>query len=85
MRMYMHRFIRLTNTFGKRAENHAHMVARYTTRYDFFRQHKTLRCSPAMAMGLSTTLWGMADVMALIDATTEPTKACSFYNKPITA
>ncbi len=25
------------------------MVALYTTRYNFARQHKTLRCSPAMA------------------------------------
>jgi len=81
MRMSMRRFTRLTNAFSKKAENHAHMVALYTTWYNFARQHKTLRCSPAMAAGLSTTLWSMADVVALIDAAAEPTKAHG-PNKP---
>ena len=75
MRMSMRRFTRLTNAFSKKAENHAHMVALYTTWYNFARQHKTLRCSPAMAAGLSSTLWSMADVVALIDAAAEPARA----------
>ena len=41
---------------------------------NFVRQHKTLRCSPAMAAGLSKTLWSMEDVVALIDAQAEPAK-----------
>ena len=53
MRMHMRRFTRLTNAFSKKAENHGHMVALYTTWYNFVRQHKTLRCSPSMAAGLS--------------------------------
>lgn len=68
MRMTMRRFTRLTNAFSKKAENHAHMVALYTTWYNFIRQHKTLCCSPAMAAGVSKTLWSMEDVVALIDA-----------------
>ena len=79
MRMSMRRFTRLTNAFSKKAENHAHMVALYTTWYNFARQHKTLRCSPAMAAGLSTTLWEMADVVALIDAAVEPAKTRGPY------
>ena len=79
MRMSMRRFTRLTNAFSKKAENHAHMVALYTTWYNFARQHKTLRCSPAMAAGLSSTLWSMADVVALIDAAAEPAKARGPY------
>ena len=79
VRMSMRRFTRLTNAFSKKAENHAHMVALYTTWYNFARQHKTLRCSPAMAAGLSTTLWSMADVVALIDAAAEPAKARGAY------
>ena len=79
MRMSMRRFTRLTNAFSKKAENHAHMVALYTTWYNFVRQHKTLRCSPAMAAGLSTTLWSMTDVVALVDAAAEPAKARGPY------
>ena len=79
MRMSMRRFTRLTNAFSKKAENHAHMVALYTTWYNFVRQHKTLRCSPAMAAGLSTTLWSMEDVVALIDAAAEPVKVRRAY------
>jgi len=30
--------------------------------------HKTLRCSPAMADGISTRLWDVADIVALIEA-----------------
>jgi hypothetical protein len=30
--------------------------------------HKTLRCSPAMAAGLSKTLWSFEHVIGLIDA-----------------
>ena len=79
MRMSMRRFARLTNAFSKKAENHAHVVALYTTWYNFARQHKTLRCSPAMAAGLSKTLWSMADVVALIDAAAEPAKPRGAY------
>lgn len=74
MRMSMRRFTRLTNAFSKKAENHAHMVALYTCWYNFVRQHKTLRCSPAMAAGLSKTLWSMEDVVTLINVQVEPTK-----------
>jgi len=77
--MSMRRFTRLTNAFSEKAENHAHMVALYTTWYNFARQRKALRCSPAMAAGLSTTLWSMADVVALIDAAAEPMKKRGSY------
>lgn len=74
MRMSMRRFTRLTNAFSKKAENHAHMVALYTTWYNFVRQHKTLRVAPAMAAGLSTTLWSMEDIVKLIDVQAEAPK-----------
>jgi IS1 family transposase len=68
MRMSMRRFTRLTNAFSKKAENHAHMVALYTTWYNFVRIHKTLRVTPAMAAGVTAELWEMTDVVALLDA-----------------
>jgi hypothetical protein len=36
--------------------------------YNFVRMHSTLRMSPAMAAGVSTKLWNMADIVTLIDA-----------------
>ena len=71
MRMSMRRFIRLTNAFSKKLENHAHMVALYALWYNFVRIHKTLRTSPAMAAGIESRLWSMEDVVAMIDAKTE--------------
>ena len=79
MRMSMRRFTRLTNAFSRKAENHAHMVALYTTWFNFVRIHKTLKCSPAMSAGLSTTLWSMEDLVALIDARAEAPKARGPY------
>ena len=74
MRMSMRRFTWLTNAFSKKAENHAHMVALYTTWYNFVRQHKTLRVAPAMAAGLPDWLWSMEDVVALIDVAEGPAR-----------
>lgn len=70
MRMQMRRFTRLTNAFSKKFENHMHMVALYTVWYNYVRQHKSLKgLSPAMAAGLSDTLWSMTDLAQMIDAT----------------
>jgi hypothetical protein len=38
---------------------------------NFVRVHKTLRVTPAMALGSRIGLWSMEDVVALIDAKTE--------------
>lgn len=67
MRMHMRRFTRLTNAFSKKIENHAHAVALHMMFYNFVRVHKTLRCSPAMAAGVTGKLWEMSDVVALIE------------------
>ena len=67
MRMSMRRFTRLTNAFSKKFENHCHALALYFVWYNFVRQHKTLRVSPAMAAGLTDRLWSIADIVKLID------------------
>ena len=78
-RMSMRRFTRLTNAFSKKAEAHYHMVCLYTVWYNYVRLHKTLRCSPAMAAGLSQTLWSMDEIVKLIDARAEPAKPRGQY------
>jgi hypothetical protein len=68
MRMHMRRFTRLTNAFSKKVENHAHNVALYFMHYNFCRIHQTLRATPAMAAGLSKTVWEIEDLAALVEA-----------------
>ena len=57
------------------------MVAFYTVWYNFVKMHKTLKCTPAMAAGVSPTLWGMADLLAMIDGKAEAPKARGPYKK----
>ena len=68
MRMGMRRFTRLTNAFSKKIDNHLHSLALYFVFYNFVRLHKTLRVSPAMAAGVSDRLWGIEDIVQLVDA-----------------
>jgi hypothetical protein len=63
----MRRFTRLTDAFSKKAENHAHALAIYFMDYDFARIHQTLRCTPAMAAGVTPKLWEPAHVMKVLE------------------
>ncbi|RWE86952.1 MAG: hypothetical protein EOS49_11860 [Mesorhizobium sp.] len=45
-----------------------HMVAIYTVWYNFIKMHKTLKMTPAMAAGVSQTLWSMDDLCEKMDA-----------------
>ncbi|NQW01230.1 MAG: DDE-type integrase/transposase/recombinase [Rhodospirillales bacterium] len=66
-RMSMRWFIRLTNGFSKKIENHAYAVALHFMYYNFARIHQTLKVSPAMSAGLTNRLWGIKDIVLLID------------------
>jgi len=81
MRMHMRRFTRLTNGFSKKVENHGYAVALHCTFYNFVSIHMTLRVTPAMAAGLTTRLWEMKDIVALVEAAEAamPTKARGPY------
>ncbi|BCK77152.1 hypothetical protein AA0242T_2186 [Acetobacter aceti NRIC 0242] len=67
MRMHMHQFTRLTNTFSKRVENHAHAVALHMMYYNFVRIHKVSSITPAMAAGVADRLWEIEDIAMLIE------------------
>ena len=43
------------------------MIAIYTVWYNFARINSAIRMAPAMAAGLSSRLWEMADIVKLID------------------
>jgi IS1 family transposase len=64
-RMMMRRYTRLTNAFSKKFEHHAAAVALNYFAYNFIRIHRTLRCSPAMAAGVTTRLWEVSDLVEL--------------------
>ena len=63
MRMSMRRFTRLTNAFSKKVENLRAAVSLHFTHYNFVRIHKTLRCTPAMAAGVSERLWSLEELV----------------------
>ena len=67
LRMHMRRFTRLTNAFSKKAENHLHSVAIHTMHYNFVRIHQTLRCTPAMAAGVTPKLWELSDMVKVLE------------------
>jgi IS1 family transposase len=67
MRMGMRRFTRLTNGFSKKIENHTAAVALHMMHYNFVRIHQTLRVTPVMAAGVTSKLWEVADIVALLD------------------
>ena len=81
MWMHMRRFTRLTNGFSKKVENHANAVALHFAYYNFVRQHKTLRVTPAMAAGVTDRLWDMADLVAVLEATEQAPKKRGSYQK----
>lgn len=68
MRMSMRRFTRLTNAFGKKAENTEHAVALHFMHYNFCRKHQTIGKTPAQAAGLTDRAWTLADIVALLEA-----------------
>ncbi|OGQ07311.1 MAG: transposase [Deltaproteobacteria bacterium RIFCSPLOWO2_12_FULL_40_28] len=67
MRMHMRRFTRLTNAFSKKLENHEAAIAIHFMYYNFARIHQTLRVTPAMEAGISEHVWGLDEIVKLLD------------------
>ena len=65
MRMHMRRLTRLTNAFSKKLENFKAAVSLHFAYYNFVRMHKSLRMTPAMAGGVTDSIWTIGD---LVDA-----------------
>lgn len=63
MRMQIRRFRRLTNAHSKKLENHSAAIALHFAHYNFARIHSTLRCAPAMAAGIASTVWSMDELL----------------------
>jgi hypothetical protein len=65
--MRMRRFTRLTNAFSKKVEMHEHAVALHFMHYNFAKIHQTLRVTPVMAAGVTSRLWSIEDIVALLE------------------
>jgi IS1 family transposase len=68
VRMHSRRMTRLTNAFSKKMENHAHAMALHFMYYNFVRIHQTLRTTPAMAAGVTKRLWGIGDIVDVLES-----------------
>lgn len=63
MRMHMRRLTRLTNAFSKKLDNFRAAVGLHFGYYNFVRVHKSLRCTPAMAGGVTDRVWSVRDLI----------------------
>jgi hypothetical protein len=68
VRMHCRRLSRLTNAFSKKIENFKAAVALHYGYYNFVKFHKTIRCTPAMAAGVSDSAWTVRDLVEMIEA-----------------
>ncbi|HVT58956.1 MAG TPA: IS1 family transposase [Thermoanaerobaculia bacterium] len=66
IRMGLRRFTRLTNAYSKKLQNHWAALAIYFMHYNFARIHSTIRCSPAMAAGVTPHLWSIREIVELL-------------------
>lgn len=66
IRMQMRRLTRLTDAFSKKRENLRAALALHFAHYNFCRLHKTIRCTPAMAAGVTKTMREMKDLIARV-------------------
>jgi IS1 family transposase len=65
LRMHCRRLTRLTNAFSKKFENFRSAVGLNYGYYNYCLWHKTIRCTPAMAAGVSKKLWTVRDLVEL--------------------
>jgi IS1 family transposase len=68
LRMGMRRYTRLTNAHSKKLRNHTAALGLFLCFYNFCRLHQTIRCTPAMAAGVTARVWSIADLVGLLPA-----------------
>jgi IS1 family transposase len=65
-RLHMRRLTRLTLAFSKKRENFEAAVGLHFAYYNFVKRHNTLRCTPAMAAGVSRDFWSVGDLVEAV-------------------
>jgi len=62
-RLHMRRLTRLTYAFSKKRENFDAAVALHFAYYNFVKNHRTIRCTPAMAAGIERDFWSVGNLI----------------------
>ena len=62
-RLHMRRLTRLTLAFSKKRENFEAAIAQHFAYYNFVKRHSTIRCTPAMAAGLTNSFWSVGNLI----------------------
>jgi IS1 family transposase len=62
-RHHMRRLTRLTLAFSKKRANFEAAVGLHFAYYNFVKRHGTLRCTPAMAAGVTSKFWSVGDLV----------------------
>ena len=57
---------RLTHAFSKKRENFAAAVGLHFAYYNFVRRHGALKCTPAVAAGVSSKAWTVGDLVEAV-------------------
>jgi hypothetical protein len=68
LRMHCRRLSRLTNAFSKKLENFKAAVALHYAYYNFVKSNIAIRMTPAMAAGVTNSLWTVRDLVEMIEA-----------------
>jgi len=62
-RLHLRRLARLTLAFSKKRENFESAVGLHFAYDNFVKRHKTLRCTPTMAAGVTPSFWSVGDLL----------------------
>lgn len=67
LRMHCRRLSRLTNAFSKKFENFKAAVALHYGYYNFVKFNSAIRCTPAMAAGVTSSAWTVRELVEMIE------------------
>ncbi len=63
LRMHCRRLTRLTNAFSKKLDSFKAAIGLHFGYYNFVKRHNTLRMTPAMAAGVESSFWSVAELI----------------------
>jgi hypothetical protein len=66
LRMGMRRYTRLTNAHSKKLRNHTAALGLFLCFYNYCRIHQSIRVTPCMAAGVTSRVWSIEDLLALL-------------------